>query len=214
MSDYICRPATENDLRFVLKTWLDSHRSSHSAGLLSLSPHVEHCPTCNEPMSYDYNTVMTHIVRRILSRPGVEVFVASNPRELPPNDLHGWLAVEHGANIPVYRPPQYKLEVRVSPDPLVHYVFVKKIYREHGIARALFKAAGVDPRQRFIYTCHTALSVAVEKAGKVPRAEWAPLSARFTKETSQIHDQERSAPSIQQSGADTAPGKRPRRHLQ
>lgn len=212
--DFIVRPATEQDLRFVIKTWLDSYRSSHSSGLLSLSPHTEHCPTCSESIHYDYATVMALIVRRILARSGVSVFVAVNPREKPPNDLHGWIAVEEGANIPSYKPPRYKLEVKVSPDPLVHYVYVKKLYRELGVAKALFHAARINPRDRFIYTCHTALSVAVEKAGKIPRAEWAPLSARFTKETSQIHDQEREQASLQRPGADADPRHGIRRHLQ
>lgn len=214
MSDYIVRPASEQDLRFIVKTWLDSYRSSHSSGLLSLSPHIEKCPTCSEPLDYGYTAVMGRVVVRILNRPGTKAFVASNPREQPPNDLHGWIVVEEGANIPSYKPPRYKLEVKVSPDPLVHYCYVKKLYRELGVAKKLFAAAGVDPRQRFLYTCHTALSVAVEKAGKIPRAEWAPLSARFTKETSQIHDQEREQAALQQPRADADSRHGLRRNLQ
>ena len=201
MSDFRCRLATAKDIGFVVKTWLDSYRASHSAGLLSLSPHVESCEACAGPVDYGYAAVMRRIVQRILARPGVSVWVAANPRALPPNDLHGWLVAEKEANVPVYRPPRYQLEVQVSPDPLVHYVYVKKIYRELGLARALFQAAGVDPRKRFLYTCHTSLSVAVEKAGKVPRSEWAPMSARFTKETGKIHDQASDSAPFQPSGA-------------
>lgn len=201
MSDYILRRALPRDERFIVKTWLDSYRVAHSAGLLSLAEHFEPCPTCLCSVDYSYASVMEKIIRRILRRPGVQVWVASNPREAPPLDLHGWAAVETGANIPVYKPPRYELQVQVSPDPLVHYVFVKKIYREQHLGTSLLRAAGVDSRKRFLYTCHTALSVALERTGKIPLAVWAPLSARFEKGTSEIHGQEGEVSALPGSGA-------------
>jgi hypothetical protein len=215
VSDYIIRPAKgDQDFHFITKTWLESYRSSKSNGLLSIDPLTLHCPTCNEPLGYDYKTVMNIVVRRILARPGVTVLVAANPREKPPIDLHGWIAVEEKANVPVYRPPRYELEVHTSEVPLVHYVYVKKAYRGFGLARSLFAKAGVDPTQHFLYTCSTSLSVQVEKAFKIPRAEWMPACVRFTKETSQIHDASDPAAPVQQPGAHPDPRQQPGRNLQ
>jgi hypothetical protein len=64
----------------------------------------------------------------------------------------------------------------------VHFVFVKSHVRGHGVARALFKVAGIDAQQPFLYTCKTSNVSKLEKAGVMPRARWFPLSARFPKE--------------------------------
>lgn len=180
---YVLRAAEPGDLRFIIKTWLDSYRSSKSAGLLSLTPLELKCE-CGAPVHYDYVSVMRVTIQNILRRPGVEVIVASNPREQPPNDLHGYIVFERKVQVPVYRPPRYQLELEDSDSPLVHYVLVKKLYRGFGIARALFIKAGIDPGAHFLYTCSTPLSVQVDKAHKIPKAEWNPLCARFAKETS------------------------------
>lgn len=207
MSDYVIRYArTEHDFRYVIKSWLDTYRASKSSGLLSLTPHVEHCPTCNEEIDFGYVRVMGMLIERILRRPDVDVLVASNPREKPPLDLHGFIVVERNVQVPVYRPPLYKPEIEPTDAPLVHYVAVKKIYRRHGIAKALFKAAKIDPRAEYLYTCHTPGSVELERAGKMPRAKWNPLCARFEKKgTSQIHDEERHPPPVQQPRTGTDP---------
>lgn len=170
----------------MVKTWLDSYRASKSAGLLSLSPFELKCE-CGAPVHYDYSTVMEATVRRILERPGCKVIVASNPREQPPNDLHGYLVYERDVQVPVYRPPRYQLELEDTTSPLVHYILVKKIYRGFHIARDLLASAGIDPQAHFLYTCSTAISeqIKVKKREKGQwHAEWAPLCVRFTKETS------------------------------
>lgn len=214
MSDYIIRHAkTDSDLTFVVKSWLSSYRTSKSNGLLSLEPLSVHCPTCHEAIGYDYESVMNYVIRRILARPGVQILLAANPRERPPLDLHGFVIVEEGANVPTYRPPRYQLEVQTATVPLVHYVYVKKIYRGLGLARALFAKAGVDPQQRFLYTCSTPLSVQIEKAHKVPLAEWTPACVRFAKETGKIHDQGTEAAPLQPPGADSDSLQPTRRHL-
>jgi hypothetical protein len=197
--NYKIRKAQPEDLRFVLKTWLDSYRASHTSGLLSLTPHLEPCIHCNGYTDYGYHAVMAKVIRRILERPNVEVLVAANPRAQPPNDLHGYVIVERGALVPYYKPPRYELELRKSDAPLVHYVLVKKIYRDFKLARALFAAAGVDPTKRFLFTCTTPISESIRKAHKIPGGEWSPLCARFTKE--QNHDQESEATPVHHPGA-------------
>lgn len=198
MSDYIVRQAVDGDLRFVMKSWIDTYRSADAAGMLSISPLQVPCKGCGALQGYDYATVMAWTITKLLQRPGLKVLVAANPRARPPNDLHGFIVYEMLANVPTYRPPLYELVIRVSSDPLVHYVVVKKIYRKLGIGRALFKAAGIDPSRPFLHTCHTPALSALQREGKVPGAIWAPASARFEKETSQIHDSNGSATPIQQ----------------
>lgn len=61
--------------------------------------------------------------------------------------------------------------------PVIYYVFVKRPYRRSGIARALFRALGVDPTKYFVYTCETS-----DAAPFARHARFNPLEARFPKE--------------------------------
>jgi hypothetical protein len=166
VSDYVLRVATAGDRVYVLRAWSDSYRPSHSSGLLSLTPLHGTCEHCGHPVAYDYVAVMKVTLANILARNCVKIWVAKNPRASPPNDVHGFIIVEKDANIPKYEPPDYTLRVEHSLDPLVHFVYVKKLYRHLGMARALFKAAGVDPRGRFLYSCTTASSVSCDRANE------------------------------------------------
>lgn len=201
MSDYVLREAVASDKVYVLRAWSDSYRPSHSSGLLSLSALHGTCENCGHSVPYDYAAVMKVTLANILARDGLRIWVAKNPRAAPPNDVHGFIVVEKDANIPKYEPPDYTLRIEHSLDPLVHFIYVKKLYRNLGMARALFKAADVDPRGRFLYSCTTASSVSCDRAGKIPLGVWAPMSARFSKETSKIHDQEHPRSAIRPSGA-------------
>jgi hypothetical protein len=205
MSDYVLREAkTPLDFKWIVNTWLASYRDSKTSGLLSAEPLDVHCPTCHEAIGYDYQRIMDFTVRRILARPGIKVFVASNPREKPPLDLHGWIAVEDGANVPLRHPPRYELEIVRSDAPLVHYVYVKKPYRGFKIARSLFKAAGVDPQKKLLYTCSTPISAQILKVRplKLPHAEWMPACVRYAKEAD---DQEHREAPLQQPRAQSNP---------
>lgn len=208
MSDFICRPARTEDLRFVVKTWIDSFKGSKTSGILQLSPFVLSCE-CGAPIHYDFNAVMSATITRILGRSGVEIMVASNPRGGERTDLHGYIVIERSPQVPVYRPPLFELERVSSSLVLVHYVFVKKVYRNLGLARALFKSVGVNPEEHFLYSCSTPLSIQIEKNWKIPRAEWAPHCARFTKETSKVHDPEAERTAIQPPRAGADPSERP-----
>lgn len=187
---YQLRDMRQDDRRFVIKSWIDSYKSSKSAGMLM-----------NQPFEVggvylDFEAVMTATIGRLLDAPDVHVLVASNPLVLPPKDVHGFLVYELRPQITLYRYPSYVRERQSSPLPLVHYVFLKKIYRGFGIARALFRAAGIKPDEPFLYTCSTAISEQVKKANKIPRALWEPSCARYVKETSTVHDQESEAPPV------------------
>ena len=186
----VYRRAEPGDLDFVVKSWVSAYKTAHSAGILRVTtageePFSVPCANCGAPVPHDFAAVMTHTLHAVLARPGVAVWVASNPRAAPPSDLHGWLVVETGANLPSYRPPNYELVVTTATEPMVHFCFVKRAYRGFGVATALLKAAGVDPWGPLLYSCKTADVSALERAGKLPRAKWSPLSVRFTKATNQ-----------------------------
>lgn len=112
----------------------------------------------------DWRDVMERQVVKLLERPGVVVTVACRPGEEDTGaDVYGWIAVEQGE------------------PPLVLYCYVKQPYRRLGMARGLFRAAGVDPAQPFEFAAKTA--VVSKLLGKIPRAKWHPLRARFTPKT-------------------------------
>jgi hypothetical protein len=183
----VYRLAEPPDLDFVVKSWVSAFKTAHSAGILRVTapneePFSVPCAKCGTPMPHDFAAVMTHTLYAVLARPGVAVWVASNPRAAPPMDLHGYLVTETGANLPSYRPPNYELVVTTATEPMVHFCFVKRAYRGFGLAAALFRAAGVDPAGPLLYSCKTADVSALERAGKLPRARWSPLSVRFTKQ--------------------------------
>lgn len=207
MSNYVIRPAEPHELAMVMKTWMDSYRTSHSGGILSITPLEAPCASCGAAVGYHYAAVMPLTLKAILARPGVRVLVAANPRADALSNIHGYIVVEDGAQLPSYRPPKFELQLKRADVPLVHYVLVKKIYRGFGIARDLFVAAGVSERH-FYYTCTTPSSESIRKtrikAGK-PFGEWQPLSARFAKETSQIHDDQGSKEASFPHGARAAP---------
>lgn len=174
------RQAVASDVQFIVRSWLDSYRSAHGAGILSNDPLDVPC-ACGEPVSYDYDAVMEVTLAKLLQRPGLSAWVAHNPSERPPHDLYGYLVSERGANVPSY--VNGTLRVRHTNEPLIHYVYIKDGYRGFKIARALFKVSGIDPSQPFIYTCRTPTVAKLEVAGKLDKDihRWAPTSVRFDK---------------------------------
>jgi hypothetical protein len=178
------RRAEASDVQFVIKTWVESYKGAHGAGILSIPEFAVPCE-CGKPIRYDFAAVMEVTLAKLLQRPGLTTWVAHNPREKPPHDLYGYLVSETGANVPSYvrgRDGDFALKVAEADEPLVHFVFVKRAYRTLGIARALFHVAGVDATKPFLYTCKTSNVSKLEQAGKIPTgSRWFPLSARFDK---------------------------------
>ncbi len=183
------RPAGAGDVQFIIRSWIDSFKGAHGAGILSIPEFAVPCE-CGRPIRYDFSAVMEVTLARLLQRPGLTTWVAYNPRERAPHDLYGFVVSETGANVPSYVPrgrgAEYELQVATSTEPLIHFVFVKRTYRQLGIARALLQAAGIDPAQPFLYSCKTPVVSKLEKAGLMASARWFPLSARFPKEESKI----------------------------
>lgn len=162
------RDAEEADLPLVIGSWLSSFRCAHAAGMISMG---------------DWHDVMTRQIERVIARPDCHVIVAYNPDEDDKRlDLHGWLCFERHYQVMqrVHDARGRWVEQLVETDtPLIHYCFVKQAFRRLGIARALLKAAKIDPARDMNYTCRT--SAVTKLASKVPRAKWHPLIARFEK---------------------------------
>jgi hypothetical protein len=164
------RPATPGDLEFVLDSWVETYRLSHFAGPIPM------------PM---YRDAMAAFVKWMLARPGIEVVVAFKPGEEPPNDLYGWVCVER--NVPMrvkeFDPVQRKtVEVdKPAPQKVVHFVYVKHMFRTKHVATKLLQACGVDVRAPFAHTHKTAIVAKLKELGKLPDSIFAPQLARFPK---------------------------------
>lgn len=103
----------------------------------------------------DWRDVMLPQIKRVRSRPNAITIVAEEP-----GALAGFLCCE----------PK-------NDPPLVFYVYVKEQYRKAGIARELFRRAGIDLNERFVYACKTA--VVSDLMRKAPQARFDPYAARF-----------------------------------
>jgi GNAT superfamily N-acetyltransferase len=162
------REAEEADRPFVIGSWIASYRCAHAAGLISMD---------------DWRDIMQVQITKVLDRSGCRVVVAYNPDEDDKRlDLHGWICFERNYLVPTRtrnKAGRYEEELKPSPEPLCHYIFLKQAYRRAGLARQLFAAADIDLQKPFAYTCRTSI---VSKAGHlIPRASWRPLIARFPK---------------------------------
>jgi GNAT superfamily N-acetyltransferase len=166
------RLAEERDLALVVDSWLKSYRDSHAAGLIPVDM---------------WASVMAPIIRdRILTRPGLAVWVAYHPGESQPNDVHGWICVERDYKVRLRgrerldgSKPTWVEKWVTETAPCVHYVYVKEKRRKMGIARGLFKAAGVNPLERFNYSCKT--GVVSELKRVIPSSSWMPDIPRHPK---------------------------------
>lgn len=159
MSVLAYREAGPEDLPFIISSWLESFRTSRSAGLISMD---------------SWRQVMEPQIRAILAREDCRAWVAYHPGEDDHRaDLYGWIATasnylqqsKGGGMIP-------------GQLPLVIYVYTKAPYRQMGIARGLFKAAGITGP--FNYACHTASLAKIIRKGKLPTGcEWQHMAVRF-----------------------------------
>lgn len=162
------RPAEPEDLSFIIDGWKDSYRTSRAAGMIQMD---------------DWDAIMADQVKKVLARPDCQTIVAYHSGETDRiADLYGFICVERNYDIHIneFVGGRHRRRMVRTGVPLVHYIFVRQMQRENGIARGLFKAAGVDPSDRFNYSCRT--GVVSDLAAKIPRAEWLHLVARFPKE--------------------------------
>jgi hypothetical protein len=127
------------------------------------SSSLKHSTEAGMITASDWIDVMHPQIAKICARPETRVMVAIG--EVADDAYLGFIAGEPTENV-------------------VHYVFVKELYRQRGIASSLFKALGVDPKSRFAYPANT--RVVTDPAGaylkrKIPLAVRDPAVARYPK---------------------------------
>lgn len=112
----------------------------------------------------DWADVMFKQIERVLDRPNTQTYVAYSPDAEPGvADLHGFIATDSS---------------RIKP--IVYFCYTKQPYRRSGIARSLFRAAGIDPKLPFDYTCHTVFCDEPAISKQIPFATFTPALARQT----------------------------------
>lgn len=158
------RNALPTDIPFVVDSWVASYRNAHAAGMISME---------------NWAVVMIPEVYKVISRPGVKVLVAYHPDEPKESDAYGYAVVEHGMRYPVRERVGRRTEKRMveAEGPVVHYVYVKQLYRRMGIARALLESADVS--DQFIYSCKTGVC---SKIDRLKSCKWMPLLVRYPKD--------------------------------
>jgi GNAT superfamily N-acetyltransferase len=114
----------------------------------------------------DWFPIMLRQLGKLLTLPHVKVTIAFDPSDADRvADIYGWICVEHG-----------------FVSPLVYYVFVKSAYRRRGIARDLFRAAGIDLARPFAFICQTAVIEEMIKdrtlSKLAPHATFRPIAGR------------------------------------
>lgn len=160
------RPWLPRDRRFCVESWLDSFRDAYTGGLIAME---------------NWDAVMRPEVERMLDR--ASVIVAHEDSDPDPiADLLGFIAFDVGS---------FRL-------PFVYYVYTKQHFRRagrrggkrvgDGVARMLFRAAGIDPRQPFNYAASTRMCRILSE--HIPLARHQPLLARFPLESARRHDRE------------------------
>jgi len=139
------RPVEPSDLVFIERSYLDSCRTSRSAGL---GPVVSWSPLHKGDGWYERELA---IWQAILSRPGVGGVVAHKPGESPESraDIYGYLLFEDGYK--EHEKPHRSL-------PYVVFSYIKSSYRKPHmrIEERLFAEAGIDPTEPFHYAVKNA----------------------------------------------------------
>lgn len=112
----------------------------------------------------DWADIMRPQIAKVLDRPGMRAIIAYEKDD--PDFFYGFIAGDSDDIIDA---------------PVIAYVYVKENYRKSGIARALFRAFGVEPNQRFTYACRT--GIVTKLSSKIPLARFNPLEIRYPKES-------------------------------
>jgi hypothetical protein len=135
---------------FVLSTWLESFHDSYWAGAFGWNR---------------YGHVYREHLAELMGRPTTEIRILVN-REMP--DLFiGWVATQRFSG--------YRQEYSLN-QPTLHYVYVKRPYRQCGVCKALLADAGISPKEGFRYTFSTkdwerVIHGVDEQSGRVKRTK-------------------------------------------
>ena len=119
------------------------------------------------PMHHYYK-VYTAAIEDLLSREGAQIVVATNPEEKDArHEIFGWCCTEHGPEHP----------------PVLHYVYMKLVFRHAGMAKEMLQYTGILDAPEFWYTYRTLSWNEIVRHN--PRARHKPLFARFPKNVSE-----------------------------
>lgn len=108
------RQATAGDVSFILDSWVKSYRRT---GLLYAQPKEKDGVTCVELPPQDYWDGHHALVERILRRASTLV---AETKAAP--EIAAWICAE---------------------PPILHYVYVKQIFRRFGLCKAMLTGAGL-----------------------------------------------------------------------
>ncbi len=78
------RPASHDDLRFVVSAWSSSYKHAHTAGMI----HTD-----------DWADVMHRQIERVLARPDARTVVAFESKD--PTFLYGWICGDTSEHVPL-----------------------------------------------------------------------------------------------------------------
>jgi GNAT superfamily N-acetyltransferase len=160
------RIAEPTDAPLIADSWASSWSEADAAGTLPIDLYWE---------------VARKGVARHLERAGVEAIVAFHPGEDVGHELYGWLVIERGCyERRRVRDGRVWVDRNVPMGVVVHYLYVKERYRRIGVARYLFRAAGIDLGSDFVFTHKTALGGQLARR-LAPHARWRPRLVRYRK---------------------------------
>jgi hypothetical protein len=160
-------PDRGGELAFVRLSWLRTFEHSHYAGVIP---------------GRLYYKVYDSVLDILLGRPGALVLVAADAED--ENHLMGFCCTEPGYRYPD-RAAFQKAETlppRLAGKtlPLLHYVYVPRVYRRAGLGLAMVRAGGVDPEKPFVYTFkNETTSRIVGQRRRYIEGMYDPLVARY-----------------------------------
>jgi GNAT superfamily N-acetyltransferase len=154
------RTAVDADRQFIVSGCSSSLRMTRDLPLITME---------------DYAEIMHWQFGKALARPRAQTIVAEG------SVLAGFITFERGARLVDER------GILETAD-YVYYIYVAGPFRRNGVARALFHAAGIDPRARFHYAARTQASWELRKY--VPLAKYSSLYARYSPEENERHERE------------------------
>lgn len=108
----------------------------------------------------DWATIMHAQIPKVIAKQSRTAIIATEKND--PSFIYGFIVGDTTGNTPV-----------------VDYLCVKEPYRREGIARALLCELGVEPGDRFVYSCKT--RIVTQLASKIPAARYDNLQARYPK---------------------------------
>jgi len=157
----VIRDAQVTDRAFISQTWVTSFRSSQDTGPV--------------PVEIYFDT-FRKVIADLLARPAVKVLVAVDSELPPPHEIHGYL---------VFEPGPHRKGTQMLPKSAVHFCYVKELHRRQGVARSLFREAGIDPAHPFFFTFRTPDARAVLKERRW-QGEYHPNIVKYTKQSKEM----------------------------